>query len=136
MSLVGGANMKEVHTLSKRTPRISLFGKKNAIGIGKDVILLLGVPTHIRIRVNEENDSLVIEPTEGKEVMSFKVPDRFLTDRHCNFRIYSQQFVQNLMLLNGMDEQGSYSIEGNYLKTQNAAIFKLRRPVGASQVVQ
>lgn len=44
--------MKEVHTLSKRTPRISLFGKKNAIGIGKDVILLLGVPTHIRIRVN------------------------------------------------------------------------------------
>ena len=61
---------------------------------------------------------------------------QFLTDRHCNFRIYSQQFVQNLMRLNGMDEQGSYSIEGNYLKTQNAAIFKLRRPVGASQVVQ
>ena len=61
MSLVGGANMKEVHTLSERTPRISLFGKKNAIGIGKDVILLLGAPTHIRIRVNEENDSLVIE---------------------------------------------------------------------------
>lgn len=128
--------MKEAHTLPKRTPRISLFGKKNAIGIGKDVILLLGIPTHIRIRVNEENDSLVIEPTEGKEVMSFKVPDRFLTDRHCNFRIYSQQFVQNLMRLNGMNERGSYSIEGDYLKRQNAAVFQLRRSIGATQIVQ
>ena len=84
------------------TPRISFFGKKNAIGIGKDVIMLLGFPSHIRIRINEENDSLVIEPTEEKEVMSFKVPDRFPFDRKCNFRIYSQQFVQNLMLSNGM----------------------------------
>lgn len=128
--------MKEVQTLSKRTPRISLFGKKNAIGIGKDVILLLGIPTHIRIRVNEENDSLVIEPTEEKEVMSFKVPDRFLTDRHCNFRIYSQQFVQNLLRLNGMNEQGSYSIEGDYLKSKNAAIFQLRHSGSVSQIVQ
>lgn len=128
--------MKETHTPPKRTPRISLFGKKNAIGIGKDVILLLGIPTHIRIRVNEENDSLVIEPTEGKEIMSFKVPDRFLTDRHCNFRIYSQQFVQNLMRLNGMNEHGSYSIEGDYLKEQNAAVFRLRFPMGASQFGQ
>lgn len=128
--------MKESHILSKRTPRISIFGKKNAIGIGKDVILLLGIPTHIRIRVNEKNDSLVIEPTEGKEVMSFKVPDRFLTDRHCNFRIYSQQFVQNLMRINGMNERGSYSIEGDYLKGQNAAVFQLRLPMSTSQFVQ
>jgi len=127
--------MQEACTLPKRTPRISLYGKKNAIGIGKDVILLLGIPTHIRIRVNEENDSLMIEPTEGKEVMSFKVPDRFLTDRHCNFRIYSQQFVRNLMHLNGMNEEGSYSIEGNYLKGQNAAVFQLRGPIGVSQIV-
>lgn len=68
--------------------------------------------------------------------MSFKVPDRFLTDRHCNFRIYSQQFVQNLLRLNGMNEQGSYSIEGDYLKSKNAAIFQLRHSGGVSQIVQ
>ena len=108
------------------TPRISFFGKKNAIGIGKDVIMLLGFPSHIRIRINEENDSLVIEPTEEKEVMSFKVPDRFPFDRKCNFRIYGQQFVQNLMLSNGMDISKSYSVQGSYLKIPNAAIFQLR----------
>lgn len=118
------------------TPRISFFGKKNAIGIGKDVIMLLGFPSHIRIRINEENDSLVIEPTEEKEVMSFKVPDRFPFDRKCNFRIYSQQFVQNLMLSNGMDISKSYSVQGSYLKIPNAAIFQLRRKfLGLSQIL-
>ena len=38
-------------TKRKASPRISIFGRKNAISIGKDVILLLGIPTHIRIRV-------------------------------------------------------------------------------------
>lgn len=103
-----------------------IFGRKNAISIGKDVILLLGIPTHIRIRVNEEVDSLVIEPTEEKEVMSFKVPDRFLIDRHCNFRIHSQQFVRSVMIKNGMDLSESYSIVGRYIRSSNAAIFSLK----------
>lgn len=117
--------MPESVRIANCKPRISFFGKKNAIGIGKDVILLLGLPSHVRLRVNEENDSLVIEPTEEKEVMSFKVPDRFPFDRKCNFRIYSQQFVQRLMLLNGMDIHKSYSVDGVYLKTPNAAVFQL-----------
>ena len=113
-------------TKRKASPRISILGRKNAISIGKDVILLLGIPTHIRIRVNEEVDSLVIEPTEEKEVMSFKVPDRFLIDRHCNFRIHSQQFVRSVMIKNGMDLSESYSIVGRYIRSSNAAIFSLK----------
>lgn len=113
-------------TKRKASPRISIFGRKNAISIGKDVILLLGIPTHIRIRVNEEVDSLVIEPTEEKEVMSFKVPDRFLIDRHCNFRIHNQQFVRSVMIKNGMDLSESYSIVGRYIRSSNAAIFSLK----------
>lgn len=115
-----------IETKRKASPRISIFGRKNAISIGKDVILLLGIPTHIRIRVNEEVDSLVIEPTEEKEVMSFKVPDRFLIDRHCNFRIHSQQFVRSVMIKNGMDLSESYSIVGRYIRSSNAAIFSLK----------
>lgn len=113
-------------TKRKASPRISIFGRKNAISIGKDVILLLGIPTHIRIRVNEEVDSLVIEPTEEKEVMSFKVPDRFLIDRHCNFRIHSQQFVRSVMIKNGMDLSESYSIVERYIRSSNAAISSLK----------
>ena len=58
--------------------------------------------------------------------MSFKVPDRFLIDRHCNFRIHSQQFVRSVMLKNGMDLSESYSIVGRYISTSNAAVFSLK----------
>jgi len=60
------------------------------------------------------------------KVMSFKVPDRFLIDRHCNFRIHSQQFVRSVMIKNGIDLSESYSIVGHYIRSSNAAIFSLK----------
>lgn len=64
-------------------------------------------------------------PSETSE-MSFKVPDRFLIDRHCNFRIHSQQFVRSVMIKKGMDLSESYSIVGRYIRSSNAAIFSLK----------
>lgn len=55
------------------------------------------------------------------KVMSFKVPDR-----HCNFRIHSQQFVRSVMIKNGIDLSESYSIVGRYIRSSNAAIFSLK----------
>ena len=62
----------------------------------------------------------------NSKMMSFKVPDRFLIDRHCNFRIHSQQFVRSVMIKNGIDLSESYSIVGHHIRSSNAAIFSLK----------
>ena len=105
---------------------IALQGYQNAISIGKDVIRLLGNPTHICLKINEEGNKIVVAPCIEKEVMSFKVPDKLLTNHRCVFRVYSKQFVHSIMEANGMDMGLSYTIPGIYSEKQNAACFDLR----------
>ena len=57
--------------------------------------------------------------------MSFKVPDRLLTDGQCRMRINGVQFVQALLEANGLAAGKDYQFKGRYEAEKNAVIISL-----------
>lgn len=106
---------------------ISIQGKRDAVGIGKDVIRLLGSPSHVSLKVNEDGSKMVIAPCDADDVMSFKTPDKLFSDHRCVFRITSKSFVHDIMTCNNMERELSYTIPGMYSEKQNVACFDFRQ---------
>lgn len=59
--------------------------------------------------------------------MSFKVPDRLLTDGQCRMRINGVQFVQALLEANGLAVGKDYQFKGRYEAEKNAVIISLEK---------
>ena len=57
--------------------------------------------------------------------MAFRVPDRLLIDHKCVMRINSKAFVHSIMEANDLDTSRSYTLSGEYLEDENAAVFSL-----------
>lgn len=108
------------------SPILSIWGRRNTINIGIDVIRLLGEPTHVCIMKNIHNFSLAVCPCEAEEVMSFQVPDLFLEDPNAKFCIHSKQFVQQVMKECGLDTDKTYVFHGEWVPEKNAVIFTLK----------
>lgn len=104
---------------------MSFYGKRGAIHIGKDVMRVLGAPAYICIKVNKNMDSIIIAPCEGRETLSFKVPDNIYFTNRVQMRVTSQSFVMGLMTRNDMDLLHTFKIEGTYYEEDNVVIFHL-----------
>lgn len=104
---------------------ISLYGTSSSIHIYKDVIRVMGVPSFISFRVNKDMDSLMILPCEERDELSFRVPEDILFSPNRKMRIISMNFVGGLMIMNGMDTNRTYRVEGYYLESKNAVVFPL-----------
>lgn len=109
--------MKET---GKVQPTLSLQGKWNAINIGVGVVAALGNPTHICILKNLQEYTLAIAACNGKDVMSFRVPESRL------FKIHSKQFVTETLMECGLDREKTYLFKGEYLEEQKIVIFHLK----------
>lgn len=86
----------------------------------------LPFPQHICLRTNEQTNSFAIIPCEADDVMSFKVPEKLLTDSHCVFRIYSKQFLSHLIYKYNLDSSCVYGCKGIYSQKLNAIIVSLQ----------
>ena len=53
---------------------LSLQGARNCISIGKGVIRALGKPSHVSLKISDNNDSISVFPCDEDDVMSFRVP--------------------------------------------------------------
>lgn len=104
---------------------ISIYGRKKAIHIGKDILRLLGGPEFICIRINKEMDSLIISPCGGKELISFKVPQDIMFNSDRMMRVSSRSFVSGILTMNNMSDRVTYKITGIYLEKNNAVAFKI-----------
>lgn len=121
--------------MSERKPKLylSILGKENAIGIGKEVIKALGVPQYITFKVKDNNGSIIIVECEKEDVMSFKVPERFLNpDGQKNFRLHSKMYVEALLKSLGLAIDKSHYYSGIYSSENNAVVFKLREAEGGT----
>ena len=118
-------NSDKPTTAKVLSPYILLQPYQNGITISKGVVKCLGFPTHICLRINERTNSFAIIPCEPDDVMSFKVPEKLLTDHHCVFRIHSKQFMYNLVLKYDLDLANVYTCKGIYSQKMNAVIFSL-----------
>lgn len=104
---------------------ICIQGGRNCISVGKGIVQALGFPEYVAVKVSDQYDDIIFTGCEEKEVMSFRVPDKLFMDHHCVFRIYSKQFVHELMTIHGLDITRSYNYFGEFCKDKNFAIFHL-----------
>ncbi|MBR3243011.1 MAG: hypothetical protein IKF90_09970 [Parasporobacterium sp.] len=113
--------MYEKRTLS---PRITLNGKLHSITISKDVVRLLGLPSHVCIMRNLDGRSLAVRPCDEKEYLSLEVPEFESWKRNKHLRIYSTEFVREFLVHNGCDESETLTMPGEYDPKNNAVIFQ------------
>lgn len=113
--------MGKVH----RKPLISITGRKNRVYISRDVVHLLGGPSHICLYMKEGYDSIAIGPCDGKNVMSFKVPEKIYEGKKGDFTINSRQFVMDVLRINKLSSDFTYRIMGQYLEDKNMVTFHL-----------
>ena len=71
--------------------------------------------------------SIAITPCAAEHPMSFKVPDRLLTDGQCRMRINGVQFVQALLEANGLAAGKDYQFKGRYEAEKNAVIISIEK---------
>lgn len=121
-----------MNNTKNRAPAISINGKQYCINIGRDVIRKLGFPSHVCILQNYRKNAIAIMPCEETEVLSFRVPDGFTTDRMKKFRIYSQALVEEILSNNDLEAGCIYSLKGQHEPDANAVIFYLSEIKGIS----
>ena len=103
-------------------PTISFKGKEKCINIGKDVIRLLQEPPFIGLFLSEEGDSLAIAPCSEKQKLSFAVPKNLLSS-NAMFRIYSKEFVEDVLKSVGLDINKTYRLKGTFIPEHSVITF-------------
>lgn len=103
----------------------SIYGKKNAILIGKDVLRVLGGPSHICLKVNQKMDSFLVTPCSERDAMSFRVPENILTTGRPQMDVVSRSFVIGLLAINDLEFDCTYNLSGIYSEKHNAVVFNV-----------
>ena len=67
--------------------RVTIPAESRRMNVGKDVIRVLGSPAYICVLQRKDRKSIAITPCTAEHPMSFKVPDRLLTDGQCRMMI-------------------------------------------------
>ena len=67
--------------------RVTIPAESRRMNVGKDVIRILGSPAYICVLQRKDRKSIAITPCAAEHPMSFKVPDRLLTDGQCRMMI-------------------------------------------------
>ena len=106
---------------------VTIPAESRRMNVGKDVIRILGSPAYICILQRKDRKSIAITPCTAEHPMSFKVPDRLLTDGQCRMRINGVQFVQALLEANDLAAGKDYQFKGRYEAEKNAVIISLEK---------
>ena len=114
----------------KRTASISIMYTDHEIAIGREVVRLLATPKfekpgYITIMMNWEERTMALLACDEKTPTSFKVPEKFLVDSNCGFRIYSAAFVNELEMRLNIDKEKRNYYRGSYNESLHAVVFQL-----------
>lgn len=127
MSEDNGADKRKLWRGNKNKVKleISIYGRVNVINIGKDVLRVIGAPSHICLKINKEMDSFAVMPCEPAEPMAFKVPDDIMFNTRKQMKVTSRSFVIGLLSINGLEFEHTYKISGIYSENNNAVVFNM-----------
>ena len=95
------------------------------IHIGKDVLRVIGTPSHICLKINKEMDPFAVMPCEPAEPMAFKLPEDIMLNTRKQMKVTSQSFVIGLLPINGLGSEYTYKISGIYSENNNAVFFNM-----------
>ena len=104
---------------------VTIPAESRRVHIGKDIIRILGSPDYICVLQRKDRKSIVITPCAADHPMSFRVPDKLLTDGQCKMRINGMGFVQSLLDANGLVAGKGYQFSGRYDIEKNAVVISL-----------
>ena len=104
---------------------VTIPAESRRMNVGKDVIRVLGSPTYICVLQRKDRKSIAITPCAAEHPMSFKVPDRLLTDGQCRMMINGIQFIQVLLEANGLAVGKDHQFKGRYDAEKNAVVISL-----------
>lgn len=93
---------------------VTIPAESRRMNVGKDVIRILGSPAYICILQRKDRQSIAITPCAAEHPMSFKVPDRLLTDGQCRMMINGIQFIQVLLEAKGLPAEKSHRFKGRH----------------------
>ena len=105
--------------------RVTIPAESRRMNVGKDVIRVLGSPAYICVLQRKDRKSIVITPCTAEQPMSFKVPDRLLTDGQCRMMINGIQFIHALLETNGLAVGKDHQFKGRYDAEKNAVVISL-----------
>ena len=106
---------------------VTIPAESRRMNVGKDVIRILGSPAYICILQRKDRQSIAITPCAAEHPMSFKVPDRLLTDGQCRMRINGVQFVQALLEANGLAAGKDYQLREGMKLRKTQLSYRLKR---------
>ena len=106
---------------------VTIPAESRRMNVGKDVIRILGSPAYICVLQRKDRKSIAITPCAAEHPMSFKVPDRLLTDGQCRMMINGIQFIQVLLEANGLAAGKDHQFKGRYDAEKNAVIIRLKK---------
>ena len=123
--------MADYSSVNLKKPTISVMGKDGSIEIHKNTVRVLDYPEYICLRISKKKNSLLLRPCEATDVLSFQMPRDFMKRTQVHYRIHSLLFVRDLLRTNNLNQEGSYYLDGKYVKEGNAVVFSLNtaRPV-------
>lgn len=103
---------------------VTIPAESRRMNVGKDVIRILGSPAYICVLQRKDRKSIAITPCAAEHPMSFKVPDRLLTDGQCRM-INGIQFIQVLLEANGLAAGKDHQFKGRHdaKKEQDGQIY-------------
>ena len=82
---------------------------------------------YICVLQRKDRKSIAITPCTAEHPMSFKVPDRLLTDGQCRMMINGIQFIQALLEANELAVGKDHQFKGRYEAEKNAVIISLEK---------
>lgn len=103
---------------------VTIPAESRRMNVGKDVIRVLGSPAYICVLQRKDRKAIAITPCTAEHPMSFKVPDRLLTDGQCRMMINGIQFIQALLEANELAVGKDHQFKGRYDAEKNAVIIR------------
>ena len=104
--------------------RVTIPAESRRMNVGKDVIRILGSPAYICVLQRKDRKSIAITPCAAEHPMSFKVPDRLLTDGQCRMMINGIQFIQALLEANGLAAGKDHQFKGGMMLRKMQLSFR------------
>ena len=83
------------------------------------------IANYICVLQRKDRKSIAITPCTAEHPMSFKVPDRLLTDGQCRMMINGIQFIQALLEANELAVGKDHQFKGRYDAEKNAVVISL-----------
>lgn len=107
-------------------PMMSICGKRREITLGRVIIEKMGYPCYVTLRISKKKDGLIFFPCKSTDALAVRVPDNMFVNRSARVRIVGKQFVQELLMENGLDEIVNYAVPGTFIEEKQITVFKMQ----------